>query len=211
MTITVLNVPYQEKEQAKALGARWSTAQKAWYVPKGVSVEAFAQWIPELNYNIKADKFYIARSTCVCWACHKDTFVYALAIPGTAKYLEYNEQTKEAEWISNIHSNVVFISYLKNFTPSIEPTLKQIAPKLRRDYSKTVEFTYWMNHCEHCGMKQGDFVLHQESDAPFWPITHQCAQRIRFFTMDMPIECEGSGYGGYSSNMEEIYAALNYG
>lgn len=201
----------KRKSRLKRLGRGGALHKKHGMCRKGYRSRLSPNGFPSMNYNIKADKFYIARSTCVCWACHKDTFVYALAIPGTAKYLEYNEQTKEAEWISNIHSNVVFISYLKNFTPSIEPTLKQIAPKLRRDYSKTVEFTYWMNHCEHCGMKQGDFVLHQESDAPFWPITHQCAQRIRFFTMDMPIECEGSGYGGYSSNMEEIYAALNYG
>ena len=133
MTITVLNVPYQEKEQAKALGARWSTAQKAWYVPKGVSVEAFAQWIPELNYNIKADKFYIARTISVCWACDQGTHVYALAVTGTAMYLEHNDQTDQDEWIPNIHRNIVSVSYPRYFTPSMEPTVKQLAAKFRPD------------------------------------------------------------------------------
>jgi hypothetical protein len=28
-----LNVPYDEKEEAKKLGARWDQATKKWYVP----------------------------------------------------------------------------------------------------------------------------------------------------------------------------------
>jgi len=43
---TYLAVPYQEKDQVKQLGARWDRQIKAWYVPAGVDLEAFAVWLP---------------------------------------------------------------------------------------------------------------------------------------------------------------------
>ena len=43
---TYLAVPYAEKDDAKQLGARWDGAEKAWYVPAGVDLEAFTPWLP---------------------------------------------------------------------------------------------------------------------------------------------------------------------
>ena len=42
-----LNVPYAEKDDARALGARWNPGRKRWYVPDGVAPEAFQKWMPE--------------------------------------------------------------------------------------------------------------------------------------------------------------------
>ena len=41
---TYLNVPYAQKDAAKALGARWDPANKKWYVPNGKDLALFAQW-----------------------------------------------------------------------------------------------------------------------------------------------------------------------
>lgn len=41
---TYLNVPYAQKDAAKALGARWDAASKKWYVPAGVDIMLFSQW-----------------------------------------------------------------------------------------------------------------------------------------------------------------------
>ena len=43
---TYLAVPYAEKDAAKQLGARWDKTERAWFVPAGVPVDAFAQWMP---------------------------------------------------------------------------------------------------------------------------------------------------------------------
>jgi len=43
---TYLAVPFAEKDDAKALGARWDRQAKAWYVPAGVDPEAFSPWLP---------------------------------------------------------------------------------------------------------------------------------------------------------------------
>ena len=41
---TVINVPFKEKEEAKALGAKWDRQEKSWYVPGGVNLAPFAKW-----------------------------------------------------------------------------------------------------------------------------------------------------------------------
>jgi hypothetical protein len=41
---TYLNVPYAQKDAAKALGARWDATHKKWYVPAGKDLALFAQW-----------------------------------------------------------------------------------------------------------------------------------------------------------------------
>ncbi|MFA5922422.1 MAG: strawberry notch family protein [Methylococcaceae bacterium] len=41
---TYINVPFKEKEEAKALGAKWDRQEKSWYVPGGVNLAPFAKW-----------------------------------------------------------------------------------------------------------------------------------------------------------------------
>jgi putative DNA primase/helicase len=43
---TFLAVPYDEKDDAKRSGAKWDRRAKAWYVPAGMDLEAFTQWLP---------------------------------------------------------------------------------------------------------------------------------------------------------------------
>ena len=43
----LLTVPYAEKDEAKALGARWNPAKRRWYVPDGVAPAAFEKWVGE--------------------------------------------------------------------------------------------------------------------------------------------------------------------
>jgi hypothetical protein len=43
---TYLAVPYAEKDDAKQLDAKWDRTEKAWYVPAGVDLDAFAAWLP---------------------------------------------------------------------------------------------------------------------------------------------------------------------
>jgi ribonuclease HI len=40
-----LKVPFAEKDEAKALGARWSPVQKKWYVKEGADTEPFSRWL----------------------------------------------------------------------------------------------------------------------------------------------------------------------
>ena len=42
---TALNVPFAEKDQAKALGAHWHADQKRWVVPAGLDLRPFTSWL----------------------------------------------------------------------------------------------------------------------------------------------------------------------
>jgi antirestriction protein ArdC/phage/plasmid primase-like uncharacterized protein len=42
---TMIAVPYKEKNEAKALGAKWDRQQQSWYVPAGVDPAPFAKWL----------------------------------------------------------------------------------------------------------------------------------------------------------------------
>jgi hypothetical protein len=42
-----LNVPYAEKDAAKALGAKWDAERKKWYVPATKDSAEFAKWLSE--------------------------------------------------------------------------------------------------------------------------------------------------------------------
>ncbi|PTN09676.1 zincin-like metallopeptidase domain-containing protein [Nitrosomonas aestuarii] len=42
-----LAVPYAEKDQAKAAGARWDKVAKAWYVGENADIRALQRWFPE--------------------------------------------------------------------------------------------------------------------------------------------------------------------
>lgn len=41
---TLIDVPFREKDEAKALGARWDRQEKSWYVPGGVDLAQFSKW-----------------------------------------------------------------------------------------------------------------------------------------------------------------------
>jgi hypothetical protein len=43
-----LLTPFAEKDAAKALGARWDSKQKVWYVQDATDLSPFMRWIPDL-------------------------------------------------------------------------------------------------------------------------------------------------------------------
>lgn len=44
-----LDVPYAEKEQAKAAGAKWDRGEKVWYVQGNYNEDAISKWLPKVN------------------------------------------------------------------------------------------------------------------------------------------------------------------
>lgn len=44
---TNLQVPFAEKDQAKALGARWDATKRLWYVQNVSDLAPFARWLPQ--------------------------------------------------------------------------------------------------------------------------------------------------------------------
>ena len=47
MSTTYLTAKFRDKDQVKALGARFDFDRKEWYVPEGLGLAAFAAWLPQ--------------------------------------------------------------------------------------------------------------------------------------------------------------------
>ena len=43
--VTYIRCAYEDKEAAKARGARWDGSKKSWYVPQELALEPFARWL----------------------------------------------------------------------------------------------------------------------------------------------------------------------
>ena len=56
-----LAVPYSEKDQAKAAGARWDKVAKAWYVGDNADIRALQRWFPE-NVTVQQNSAIDAQS-----------------------------------------------------------------------------------------------------------------------------------------------------
>ena len=48
---TWLQVPYLEREEAKAAGAKWDRAEKSWYAPKGTDLTPLEKWLPDKDFQ----------------------------------------------------------------------------------------------------------------------------------------------------------------
>ena len=44
-SLVYLNASYEEREEVKALGARWDDEARKWYVPEGLSTDSFSRWL----------------------------------------------------------------------------------------------------------------------------------------------------------------------
>lgn len=168
-----LKVPYLEKDEAKALGARWDPTRRCWYVPPGLDTTPFQRWIPpsDPRVNLRASEAYVVTARRRCWRCGEPTLVVGfLLAPGFEDLHVWDDdgQGETREWRS--YDGWGFAHYLDHLPDTIARQAQALAPRYRHAYSKTTDSRYWANHCEACGVLQGDFHLFEEPGEPFMPL-----------------------------------------
>jgi hypothetical protein len=175
MPPTNLNVPFHEKDDAKRLGARWDAVRKTWFLPDRSDTAPFAKWLPQQSdINLQCASYFIAQSVRTCWHCDRDSHVFSILLPRGHQTLQYSGES--ARWKAQESEAIVY--YITHIPESVQVQMRCLTGHYRNDFSKTIHSFYWMNHCEHCGMKQGDFELIEEFDTPFRPIRVEDASRI---------------------------------
>lgn len=191
-----LSVPYSEKDEAKRLGARWDASLRLWFVPEGVEQKPFQQWKEtEPVVNIRAARYFIASTARRCWKCGELTTSYTFGFPGEYEVLEViidDDAPGEClEWV-RCDRATAFCSYVTYLHQKIADRIQAFQRTYYRDFSQTTRGTYWMNHCTSCGMKQGDFQLHEEPGGGFFPTDAAQADRITIHAVQEPFECNGN-------------------
>lgn len=193
MSRTNLRVPFAEKDEAKSLGARWDAAAKIWYVPPGTGVEPFERWLPRTvdptDIGVRAEHYYILESSRACWKCNQSTRLYGFLLPGDHEFLYVEDEPEDDYW--ERYAIPATVSYVTNLIPEVKEKIKQFGDSYRVNLSEMTASQYWMNHCENCGAKQGDFQLHVEPGGAFHPTDAEAAAQIVFHHVTEPFGCRG--------------------
>jgi hypothetical protein len=159
----ILDVPYEDKDEAKKLGARWDTGIKKWYIPDGISTEAFIKWLPcALNRKATMDiqsPLYLVQTDTICWRCEGSVPVIGI-IASDVK--EYDEVTPEGP---------LMLTYVESLPAEILHYIKERCPDYKYNFSKKAGLKYHMNCCPSCGVGIGDNGLSHPGSClvPLWP------------------------------------------
>lgn len=206
----VLNVPYSEKESAKALGARWNPAEKVWMAP-GESFDnylRFRKWID--GSIILPNEMYIVVAKRRCWKCGNETPVICFA---TKDYFDIQNGCRIQEW----RFTRIFSSMPEEI---LEYAKKQFNFKLK--YSNTAKNEYHANCCIICNSLQGNNYLFDEPlDSPLYINSIERAQAVTLYKIPLPYALPVNtldefpvviGSGGVSrtemTNLIDMYSAF---
>jgi hypothetical protein len=182
--------------------ARWDAQRKSWYVPDGIDLVPFNAWIPP-EPHIRSDRYSVVETSQACWSCKKSTKVFGFLLPETFETLELiedaeDESKDELQW--EVAGYAAFVSFVTELLPSVADRLKILAPRYRLDFSQTTQSTSYMNHCEHCGAKQGDHFMHDEPGGVFFSVDRIAAPTCVVHDFSEPFSCNGGQ--GYSASFE---------
>lgn len=87
--------------------------------------------------------------------------------------------------VSNIHS----------LSPQVVRQIRRFTESFKQACSKTDGSRYFMNHCQHCGAKLGDFFIHSEPGGAFFPTSPEQANKMILFRINERFDANcGVGY-----------------
>jgi len=164
-------VPFAEKDNAKALGAKWDATLKKWYYEGPVyNYVKFAKWIAcgREETTIACGYIYILESIQICFRCKKPTRVVGLGIGehvmlfmGEDGHYEIEVAEDMAEYDEAIH---VAWANDEHAIPKALLEYLQQNYNVHKGFSRTAGECF-ANHCDNCGVIQGNFFLFGE-DSP---------------------------------------------
>lgn len=167
-----LDVPYQEKDLAKSLGARFDGEVKKWYYSGDArNLVKFHKWILKNKEEaIITDKIYLLQSYRKCWKCGNKTKVIAFGI-GDYITIYQNDLDGEIRYELNVGKthediHIAWTDEEENIPPLLLKYIKKHYA-VKTGYS-SVSGKCFANHCEHCGAIQGNFHMFSELDGPFY-------------------------------------------
>jgi hypothetical protein len=155
--VTWLHVPYAEKDQAKALGARWDARARSWYVPAGRDLPPFARWLPtEPAVDLGAPgprlAVWVVGLADHCWKCQQLTVNVVGLLP---------QDAGEDELLTTDVTNQLAMAVAKALLA--EEAQAARVGVIKQRFSRTLGQSYLSNGCVACDALQGDFPLFHEA------------------------------------------------
>ncbi|MFC2137766.1 DUF5710 domain-containing protein [Bacteroidota bacterium] len=178
-----IEVPYQEKNNAKGKGAFWDNDIKTWYIPNSNKIDEFQEWIPNRTDTIIKTPILIAKNFRDCWKCKKDTPLIAIGGKEILVKDFVEDESDKIEWFVEDNSLALFYNIV--YLPiQLIKIVQSKFPFFKYTYSKTIKGKYWANNCIHCNSIQGDFFNHCEPGGAFCPMSNEAGSFIKLFKID---------------------------
>lgn len=186
-----LRVPYEDKDEAKRLGACWDAVSRLWFVPEALDPARFERWWPtDSAPNVRGPSYFIAASTRRCWRCQATSRVHGFMLPAGHETLDGCEETEGWE----PGEEPTLLCYLDWLAPQVASRVMTLTPHYRVAYSRITRSFYWMNRCEHCGAQLGDHETYCEPGQGFLAFTLEEARRISLTHVDEPFAASCGSY-----------------
>lgn len=190
-----LEVPSDEEDDVKLLGAEKHIEFNKWYVNNKKDYYKFEKWILN-NYKyetaiIICDYFYIVEGIRKCFKCNKETNVIGF---GVENYFDFYQDNYE------YNSSIIHIT---NFLGGKLSSQLMNYLKEKYNYCKsksltTKEINYY-NHCQSCNSIQGDYFLFSEVDSPFSISNKKDAEQLKIYKIPLKYDFIFEGELGMGS------------
>lgn len=215
------NVPYSEKEEVKALGARWNPKVKKWYITSSKeNYIKFAKWImADVGRAIIAtDYIYIIEGVNNCWKCGCPQTVVGIGVG--KHYNLYEDSTGQVQiepsWEFEEYGDEIHVGWsgdASDFPPKLFRYLTENY-SVKYCYSYTRGDSAFANYCKECKSLQGNWYLFNEPGSPLsscvsgnWLIERM--KKIKIYGIpirdDLQMDAFETGF------CENDYAYLRYG
>ena len=105
---------------------------------------------------------YVAHTMIARWRCRAHMPAIALVAPN----------------VPETDGEIGILSQVEELPEVVLGFVRNRFPSFRLKYSKTSGSRYYANTCPKCGVLSGDFHLHSEPGAPFFPTTEEEAKHL---------------------------------
>jgi len=129
---------------------------------------------------------YLVGMKIGCWKCGETMPVVALLAPE----------------VEGTEHQVCVLSDIVALPKDVLGYVQKRVPTFQFRYSKTVQGKYYANTCPSCGMLSGDFFLHSEPGAPFFPTCEKEASLL--YLTEVPIHGPVRVRAGYHIGTGEL-------
>ena len=161
--IIPLDIPTESITDVACQGAHFDDISGIWYTEPRERNEALRGYAYDVDtFNVAAPYYLVITSKMHCWSCHQPTRIHGLMF---TRFIKQNQDGKG--WLS-VRRNT-FLFHINSLPDEIKKNIK--ASNYYLDKSKTTGLRYWMNHCEICGERLGDYELFCLEDEAFHQMT----------------------------------------
>jgi hypothetical protein len=188
-----LAVPVCDSEEARRLGACRDPATGVWFVPGDRDGSAFARWLPQGEpLNIRSPSYFLAATTLACWRCRGPSRVHGFALPAGHETLYVDDESGAESWEAAEEPS--FVCYLEYLVPAVAVRMRARTTNYRYGFRRRTRTFYWVNFCEHCGTKLGDYDAFCEPGQGFMPLTREEAARVTLTRVPEPFAARAGGW-----------------